>query len=224
MKNRRHRPKIIANFAISADGKVSTRQRTPSTFTSPRDKKRLLEIRALGDAILVGRNTVATDTMSMTLPDRSLQAVRRAKGLPAEPLRVIVGGHASLDTRWKVFRTPGARRIVFGTSPMPEARRAKFAPLCDLHVFQHIGDLLGTLRQTYGVRTVICEGGPTLLRSLVEAGALDELYLTIAPIVFGGKEAPTLTGTTAKFLSSITHLRLVSMKTFDGECFLKYRA
>ena len=63
------RPRVILNFAATTDGKVSTAQQTPSGFTSAFDKHRLLEIRALGDALMVGRNTLQIDRMSMGLPD-----------------------------------------------------------------------------------------------------------------------------------------------------------
>jgi riboflavin-specific deaminase-like protein len=222
--NHRDRPKVIANFAMTADGKVTTRNRTPATFTSPRDKKTLLEIRAHADAVIVGRNTVATDTMSMTLPDRALQSARLAKSLSAQPLRVIVSGRAALDTHWKVFTTPGARRIVFHTSPISTAARKKLESLCDLRRFEKIEDVLVILRKDYGVRTLLCEGGPTLFRTFVEAGALDELHLTVAPLVFGGKDAPTLTGTSLDFLPSIAHFRRESMRVIDGECYLRYRS
>ena len=225
---RRDRPKVIANFAITADGKVTTRTHAPATFTSPRDKKRLLEIRATADAILVGRNTVATDTMSMTLPDRALRAKRRAKGLPAQPLRVIVSNRGNLDPAWKVFQAPGARRIVFSTFRMPEATRRDLLPLCDLHLLDArtipIEDVLTALRRIYGVRTLLCEGGPTVLRSLIEIDALDVLHLTIAPLVFGGEKAPTLTGTNPAFLPSIARFRLESLRVIDTECYLRYRA
>lgn len=226
--NRRDRPRVIANFAITADGKVSTRNRTPANFTSPRDKKRLLEIRAQADAILVGRNTVATDTMSMTIPDRALRARRRAKGLPAQPLRVLVSHRGRLDPAWKVFKTPGAPRIVFSTTRMSPALRRALRPLCELHLFDldavPIASVLSALRKIYGVRTLLCEGGPTLLRSLIEIGALDTLHLTIAPVVFGGAEAPTLTGTNPDFLPSIAHFRLESLRQIGGECYLRYWA
>jgi riboflavin-specific deaminase-like protein len=226
--NRRDRPRVIANFAITADGKVSTRAHTPAAFTSPRDKRRLLEIRAQGDALLVGRNTVATDTMSLTLRDRALRAKRRAKGLPAEPLRVILSARGDLDPAWKVFQTPGARRVVFSTFQMPDATRGALLPLCDLHLLDAetipLEDVLSALRGIYGVRTLVCEGGPTLFRSLVEIDALDTLHLTIAPRIFGGATAPTLTGTNPNFLPHIAHFRLASMRTAGDECFLRYVA
>lgn len=226
--NRRERPKVLANFALSADGKVSTRAYSPANFTSKRDKERLLEIRALGDALLVGARTLAKDTMRMTLPRRDLQQQRLERGMAAQPLRVIVS-HSGKDLYpdARVFQSRGAKRIVFTTSRMPAANRRALEPLCDLHVAPgrqlDIADVLRVLRRDYRVRTLVCEGGPTLLRSLVEADALDVLYITMAPVIFGGKDAPTLLGTRPDFLPSIVNLSLDSMQVIDGECYLRYR-
>ena len=70
------RPRIIVNFAVTVDGKVSPAIPAPSRFTSSYDKHRLLEIRSLGDALMVGRNTVEIDNMSMGLPDQDLRLAR----------------------------------------------------------------------------------------------------------------------------------------------------
>ena len=68
------RPFVTANFALTWDAKVSTKNRSPANFSSPRDKRRLLEIRSEADAILVGATTIATDHMSMGLPAADLRA------------------------------------------------------------------------------------------------------------------------------------------------------
>ena len=73
---------MIANFALSADGKVSTRNFTPTGFTSKADKRRLLEIRCLGDAVLAGASTISTDRMSMGIPASDLRE-RRLSDRPA---------------------------------------------------------------------------------------------------------------------------------------------
>jgi riboflavin biosynthesis pyrimidine reductase len=141
---------------------------------------------------------------------------------------VIVSQRGRLDPKWKVFQTPGARRIVFCTKQMPAAKRRALEPLCDLHLFDAewppLDEVLAMLRRQYAVRTLVCEGGPTLLRALVELGALDVLYLTVAPVIFGGKDAPTLTGTNSDFLAHIARFRLTSMRTVGSECYLRYVA
>ena len=83
--------------------------------------------------------------------------------------------------------------------------------------------MLQILRNEYKVRTVACEGGPTLFRALLEQGLIDRLNLTIAPLMFGGEKAPTLTGLSSDFLPASVHCSLTDMRTVGEECFLTYR-
>ena len=83
--------------------------------------------------------------------------------------------------------------------------------------------MLEKLRSEYNVRTVACEGGATLFRSLLERGLVDRLNLTIAPYLFGGTNAPTLTGLKKAFLSASIHCSLIGMRVVGDECFLTYR-
>jgi len=221
------RPRVIANFALSADGKVSTRKYVPTGFTGPTDKRRLQEIRALGDALLAGAATVRTDHMSMRLPDPALQQARLARGQTPEPLRVMVTNHGTLNRRGKVFSSDGAPLVIFSTGLMPEAMRTWLSRRADLWLFAgqtvSLAAMLAILREDYGIRTLVCEGGPTLFRALLEIGAVDELYLTWAPIVFGGAEAPTLTGPPGGFLPETVTAKLLKMDVAEDECFLHYR-
>ncbi len=220
------RPRVIANFALTADGKVSTRNLTPTGFTSKADKRRLLEIRSLGDAVLAGASTVKTDGMSMRIPAEDLRTLRCSRGRPPEPLRVIVTNSGAIDISWKVFQTPGPTILVFSSARMSQAARASVAQHADLWIFSaHEVDLaamLQILRTDYEVRTIVCEGGPRLFRNLLEIGAVDELHLTWAPLIFGGAKAPTLTGIPDKFLPASISCRLKEMRVQGDECFLTY--
>lgn len=222
------RPLVEANFAITLDGKVSTRASVPSGFTSARDKRRLLEIRARGDALLIGRRTLMTDNMSMTLPSPELREQRIRAGMTAEPLRVIVTARGNLSKDATVFRSPGAPIVVFTTRAMPASTRRWVDRVADLRVEARAGQVnlrraLDVLSNEYGVRTVVCEGGPTLLRGLVLDGLLDRLHVTIAPMLFGGAEAPTLLGPARRtLLPRSVLLDAESVETAGGECYAVY--
>jgi riboflavin biosynthesis pyrimidine reductase len=82
--------------------------------------------------------------------------------------------------------------------------------------------MLRVLRSHYRVQTVVCEGGPRLLRALLEIGAIQELHLTWAPLIFGGAQAPTLTGIPHQFLPVTIRCRLKKMQVEGNECFLTY--
>jgi riboflavin biosynthesis pyrimidine reductase len=83
--------------------------------------------------------------------------------------------------------------------------------------------MLKQLRRDYGVRAIACEGGATLFRALLEADLVDQLNLTIAPFLFGGANAPTLTGLSKEFLPQSVRCELTDMRVVGEECFLTYR-
>jgi len=221
------RPHICANFAITADGKISTRRFTPALFTSLADKARLQEIRAAADAVMAGAGTVAADTMSLGLSRHDLREARAAKGLPPVPLRVVLSNSGRLDPEWKVFCYAESPLVLFSTRRMPQSRRDRIAPRCDLHLFSGttvpLEAALGILAGDYGIRRLVCEGGGTLLRSLAEADLVDEFHVTIAPKIFGGAAAPTIAGLPGGFLPAAREFRIIGHRTAGDECFLHLR-
>lgn len=211
------RPFVTANFAITADGRISTRNFTPSDFSSKRDKRRLMKIRTTCDAVLVGARTLAADTMTLGIPGIATKA----------PLRVIVSNSGRIAPTLRVFQAAGAPIVIFTTKKMPASTRNALAGVAD--IFLHptpTVDLtlaLAILRDDYGVKRLVCEGGGTLLRSFAAEDLLDELHLTICPRIFGGRGGPTLTGLPGKFLPKSTQLRLVEMRRAGDECFTLWR-
>jgi riboflavin-specific deaminase-like protein len=221
------RPFVTANFAITADGKISTRKRTPSDFGSKRDKRRLLEIRAECDAILVGAKTLSADTMSMGLPADDLKEGRERAGKPTYPHRVIVTNSGRISPELRVFQpsklpTP----IVFTTKAMPGRTIQALAPLCDLYLHLSstvkLGAMLQTLREDYRVKRVVCEGGGALMHALLQEDLVDELHVTFCPHVFGGKGAPTISGAAGEFLPKGVPLRLAEFTPDEDELFTRW--
>ncbi len=215
------RPRVIANFAITADGKVSTRSNSPTTFTSPADKQRLREIRAMGDGLLAGAGTVASDSMSMGITDRALQTRRLRRDQSAEPLRIIVSNSGLLDHTLNVFRNDRTPLLIFSTTSMPGSQRSSYPAFCDLWLFESetvpLLSVLKILREDYHLRSIVCEGGPRLLRSLAAIQAIDELYVTFCPRLFGGDRAPTLTGLPSPMVPAPMAFRLVHSKIVGSE-------
>jgi riboflavin-specific deaminase-like protein len=221
------RPFVTANFAISADGRISSGGAGAGSFSSPRDKRRLLEIRSACDAILVGARTLAADSMTLGLPAADLRAARRRRGQPNLPLRVIVSNSGRVNPALRIFRTPGAPIFVFATRRMPQRIQRSLrasAQLClDDSSRVSLAGVLETLHRAHAVRRLVCEGGGELFRNLLSAGLVDELHLTICPRVFATRDAPTLTGLPGRFLPRSANLALVSMDTADGECFTRWK-
>jgi len=217
------RPFVTANFAITADGRISTRNLTPASFSSPRDKRRLLEIRAACDAILVGARTLAADTMTLGVPAELRKKNRRT----GPPLRVVLSNSGRIDPALRIFQKPGAPIVIFSTRRMPASTRAWLSEKADLFLHEtaavNLPLALATLRADYGIKRLVCEGGGTLLRSFAAGDLLDELHLTLCPRIFGGRAAPTLTGLPGSFLPASVALRLVEMLPIGDECFTRWR-
>jgi riboflavin-specific deaminase-like protein len=221
------RPFVTANFALTWDARISTRRGTPSNFSSAHDKRRLVKIRARCDAILASVKTIAADNMTMGLPDPALRAARTKRGQRPYPLRVLLTNSGRIDPALRIFEKDFSPIVIFSTTRMPARIRSALAAKADLWLHDapavRLAEMLTTLRSDYGVKRLVCEGGAQVFHSLLTAGLIDEIHVTFAPRIFGGKEAPTLTSTAKNFLPASVPLQLRAMEVIEDECFLRYR-
>ena len=226
MKHKYARPLVAATFAMTVDGKITTRNFSPVDFTSREDKLHLFRQRALADAVLIGHTSLKRDNVRLSLPVDLQHARIKRKQTPA-PLRVIVSNKGRIDSRLRIFQSASSPILVFSTTRMPRKTQAALGKKATLHLAESedvdLAEMLRILRSQYHVRTVACEGGPTLFRALLERGLVDQLNLTITPYMFGGARAPTLTGLSKEFLPASVHCRLINMRIVGEECFLTYR-
>ena len=228
-QNRAHirkRPFVVATFAITADGKVTTKNFGPVDFTSREDKLHLFRQRASADAVLIGHTSLERDNVRLGLP-AELQERRMKRGQSRWPIRVIISNKGKIDERLKIFQSDISPIIVFSTKRMPRKNQKALQTKATLHLTgaEHVdlAVMLETLCTQYKVGRLACEGGPTLFRALLEEDLINQLNLTIAPYIFGGATAPTLTGLDNKFLPASVHCSLIKMRTIESECFLTYR-
>ena len=225
-KSKRQRPFVVATFAMTADGKVTTRTLAPVDFTSREDKLHLFRQRAQADAVLIGHASLKRDNVRLGIPS-ALQQARINRKKPPAPLRVIISNKGRIDHRMKIFQSDISPIIIFSTKRMPPKYRKALESKATLHLSdaEHVDlpIMLATLRNKYNVRRLACEGGPTLFRALLERGLIDQLNLTIAPYMLGGAKAPTLTGLSNEFLPHSVRCLLIDMRKIGDECFLTYR-
>ena len=196
---------------MSADGKIASVRRQASGWTSKADFDRLLALRVPADALMVGRGTLDADRMTLTVPDAARQ-----------PLRCIVTRRGVLDPEHPVFARDGGPIHVLvtgegGVDGLPESVRVHRG---------HLRGFLEALGREHAVRRVHCEGGGELVRALAELDLVDEIHLTWAGhTMFGGREAPTVTGVPGDFLPASRAYELTHFepRADDGECFLTWR-
>jgi riboflavin biosynthesis pyrimidine reductase len=197
---RTHRPTIVANFVSTLDGVVAFDPGGPGggrAVSGGFEPDRFLMglLRATADAVLVGAGTVrARHTRSWT-PERvhaasadAFREWRHTLGLAPTPTAVLVTGSGVLDPEG-AWEPRGDQPVIVATTEQGAARLRHGPPGLEVVVLAREGRVpLPALREllgTRGFRVVVSEAGPSVFGELVAAGAVDELFLTLAPRLAG---------------------------------------
>src|ERR1700681_1021582 len=134
IRRRSARPFVAVTFAMTVDGKITTKNFTPVDFTSREDKMHLLRQRALGDAVLIGHSTLKHDNVRLGLPHPELREARIARGQTPYPLRVIVSNEGRIDSRLKIFQSDISPIVIFSTVHMPPRYQKLLRKKATLHL------------------------------------------------------------------------------------------
>ena len=178
---------LRANMVSSADGAGFLDGRSAG-LSSPADTRLFGLLRALADVVLVGAGTVRTEQYKPARRRAALASLRA--GRTATPPIALVSRSLELDLGTPLFTDapPDARTIVITCTASPADRRAAVARVADVIVagdlVVDLGEGVAALRDR-GLGRVLCEGGPHLLGEVAAAGLLDELCLTISPLLAG---------------------------------------
>lgn len=191
--------RVQANMVTTVDGAIAGADGRSSTISTPADMRVFSVLRSLADAVVVGAQTTRIERYTRLTEKTAYRAQRAARGQEPVPLLVIVSGTGSIDTAR--LAEQGTSPIVVHTATDDPETLAGLRGFCGAgNVVVH-GDItpqavLADLA-VRGVRRVLCEGGPTLLGSWVSAGLVDELCLTVSPLLAGrdAEDHPGLLGT-----------------------------
>ncbi|MBI4392263.1 MAG: dihydrofolate reductase family protein [Euryarchaeota archaeon] len=206
------RVRVVVNCAMSADGKIALKGGGRLRLSGPEDKARVERLRRDSDCILVGINTVLADDPSL-LVETGLPPGRET------PLRAI------LDTR---LRTPrdarllkGGRTIIFTGRAGERLEGAEVValptPIAPIAVVAEL--------EKRGARVLLVEGGGEVIASFLASGLVDEFHTYVAPLIVGGRGAPTPAGGVgANSLETMWKLELVSATRLGEGALLSYRA
>jgi len=185
------RPRVVAVMIASVDGRATVQGRS-GPLGHPEDRRLLRGLRAAADAVLAGTATLAAERYARLL-DPGQREARTAAGRPAHPVVATVTRSGSVPWDVPVFAEAEVPCQVY--SGQPAAAPADTVET-DVEVLPG-PDLLAVLEHlatVRGVRVVACEGGPRLLRALVARGAVDDLLLTVAPLLVAGDGPASLGG------------------------------
>jgi riboflavin-specific deaminase-like protein len=211
------RPYVRANMVSSIDGAVSVAGRSGG-LSGPADKELFALLRALADVVLVGAGTVRTEGYRPGRIRAEYAPLRARRGQPAEIPIAITSRSLDLDLSTALFRD--ARPIVVTCGAADAARLAEVTAVADVVVAgdEHV-DLSKAVAalEDRGLRRVLCEGGPRLLGDLAGAGLVDELCLTVSPLIVGGTAPRIVTGDDVR-----ARLALGSVLEDDGALFVRY--
>ncbi|MGH3197491.1 MAG: dihydrofolate reductase family protein [Streptosporangiaceae bacterium] len=231
-------PCLYANFVASVDGVTALGPEHPSSGSAisghnPADRFVMGLLRACADVVLIGAGTLRATPGHLWIPGHvypaaadGYAALRRRLGRASDPRLAVVtargdlpAGHPALRAgAFIVTTTAGARRL---HGRLPSA--CTILNLGDGPALP-LADVLGTIRARAG-NAVLSEGGPRLLGQLVAEGLLDELFLTVSPVLAGRADTPRPGLVAAQeLLPSRPELaELISVRQHESYLFLRYR-
>jgi riboflavin biosynthesis pyrimidine reductase len=218
------KPYTLVNFVASADGGATLKGRSGGLGDAG-DRALFHGLRERVDAVLAGPTTMEAENYGRIIGNAERRRRRLERGQPAEPLACLLTRSGHIPTGIPLFAEPEARIVVFAQST-PQLRRAlddcpaqvELAALEPAELT--LSTALARLRSTYAVRTLLCEGGPTVFGALLAARLADELFLTIAPKLTGGGHGPGITS--GPELAEPATLRLRWLLERDQTLFTRY--
>jgi riboflavin biosynthesis pyrimidine reductase len=223
------RPTVILNMVSSVDGRAVV-EGTERGLGSPVDQRLMRELRVHADVVLNGAGTLRASGTSSRTGDPALAALRVAHGKSEAAIAAVLSASGDLPLDRAFFSARDFEAVVYLSEAAPPARLEALLATGRRVVLVPAGDEVGTMlrhmRTELGATLLVVEGGPTLNGELLAAGLVDEVFLTVGPVLIGGRDARTIVedgreGT----LSAATHLELLSAapNAETGEVYLRYR-
>ena len=213
------RPWLIAKWAMSLDGHVATASGESRWISSESSRAIVHELRGRMDGILCGIGTALADDPLLTA---------RPPG-PRQALRVVLDSEARLPIESRLVRTAGEVPVLVATGPTAPADRLRALASAGCEIWQAAAadprDRLHELLTELGSRrltNVLVEGGPTVLGSLVDTHAIDEVWAFIAPTIIGGAASPPpIAGAGIAALASAAAIEIEHTEYPGGDLFIR---
>ena len=237
-----HRPYTTVVLAMSADGKIGDFRRSPARFGSKVDKAHLEKQIAASDAVLFGAGTLAAYGTTLTISDPTLVKLRAQGGKPPQPVHIVTTHSGNLNPEIKFFKQSVRRWLLTTTAgslswkgrlrTLPSTLEIKaqecspeFEQILIFETPTREIDISAALKHlaTLHITRLAVLGGGELVASLLGLNLIDELWLTVCPLILGGNNAPTPVGGKG-FLADLTpKLQLLEVHAVEQEVFLHYR-
>ena len=221
-----YRPHTTTILAITADGKIADYTRSAARFGSATDKAHLESQISLVDGVIFGAGTLRAYGTSLPITNPKLIQLRQNRQ-PIQPVQIVVSTTGKLDPQLKFFQQPIPRWL------LTTSESSQFWQNNNLFERIIVGQTDSNSRfvwqqilaQLYDleITKLAVLGGGKLVASLLEIGAIDEIWLTLCPVIFGGSVAPTPVSGKGWLQSDRIELDLLEVKQIEQEVFLHYR-
>lgn len=221
-----NRPHTTVILAMSADGKIADAKGSPARFGSPADKAHLEKQIALCDGALFGAGTLRAYGTTLSISAPQLLQLRHERGKSPQPVQIVCSRSGVFEPELRFFRQPVPRWLLT-TSKGAEfwEKRAEFDRILVFETkdksidcgaaFSHLAEL--------GLGKLAVLGGGELVASLLKVNLIDELWLTICPLILGGNSAPTPVEGEGFLEKLAPGLELLEVERVEQEVFLRYR-
>ena len=232
------RPHTTVVLAMSADGKIADANKSPARFSSSTDKAHLEKQIAQVDGVLFGAGTLRAYGTTLPISTPQLLQWRSQRLLPPQPVQIVCSATAKLDSQLRFFRQSVPRWLLTTTSGAKQWQQSEY--------FEQIvvaeegtgnrgqgkpsipypkinwNNAFVQLTQ-FGLQKLAILGGGELVASLLAEDLIDELWLTVCPVILGGADAPTPVAGVGLSSQQAQRLELLSVETIEQEIFLHYR-
>lgn len=214
------RPYVVCNMVSTVDGRAALSGKSGGLGNAA-DHELFHELRTAADAVMVGSGTLRTERYGRLVRDPDRRARREAAGRSPDPIGCVVSRSLRLPTEIPLFQDPDSTIVVYTSSERelaPCRARVLVSRLPEAELT--LTSVLGRLRADHHVRSLLCEGGPTILGALLAEGLVDELFLSLAPKLAGGGH--DLTTVEGPGLTDPVELELAWALESGGCLFLRY--
>lgn len=219
------RPFVYVNMATTVDGKITSAAREYPRFTSQYDRETMDRLRAEADAILVGAGTARADNPPLCVRSEEMRRYRRSLGKPDGLDRVLVSASLDISPDSRLFHDDGGTRIIATVDSAPADRLRALEGRAEIwRLGAERVDLVELLRRlkARGVERLLLEGGGELNWGFLEQDLIDELYVTIAPTLLGGRDAPTLIEGRGLDMAGQRRLKLIDLHREQDELYSRW--
>ena len=214
------RPFVVCNMVSTADGKATIEGRS-GPIGGDADRRLFHALRGQVDAVLVGTGTLRVERYGRLVRDAAEREARVRRGLSADPIACVVTRSGRVPMDVPLFDDPCSTVVIYSADALDLGDPRATVQVTRLSQDEFgMAAALRRLRADHGVRSVLCEGGPTVLAALLRERVVDELFLTVAPRLVGGEVALTIVAGAP--LPEPADLALVWALESQGELLLRY--